>query len=549
MVRESARLKKNVLKDFQAVPCKKESKEQTDANCRKRTAYESTRESGQKNCRGGQKGNNSARGSPKEGGISVKQEITDPEEPHDPLALDVVCEGTSSKKVFEVVKHELDILNIKKEIEDAAEGEDYSNTEFSGYEDLLKNITVQGRNGLKIADDGSSGEDEDAVNNSDEDEEKDDDEDYIEDDEDDPDDPDDPDETYDEYAEYIRLCKRKKVDNSKYCCFECDFKCDVKGELAAHLKTHKSKILKCEYCGDVFIKESARKRHLTYVHQDIINDSTLKEFCKYCNRGYKTKQLLEDHVRIHTGETPFECNKCSKKFRRRGGLLQHLRYHLQIRPFECNVCHRRFKSKSHKNSHMKQHFGVKDYKCEDCGKDFVRKDQLKKHILCVHNQKFMYTCSICNKSFKGHVLSHLRIHMNEKQFKCKECGKCFIQSSQLNVHMRTHTGAKPYQCEVCKVFFSHSSAVRVHMRIHTGEKPIKCQLCPAAFKQLPHLKKHMRCVHKSDKPYVCVPCKAFFAKKNELEDHVSTKKCKPPEDFDSFVETKIEIEEVKLEIV
>ena len=46
--------------------------------------------------------------------------------------------------------------------------------------------------------------------------------------------------------------------------------------------------------------------------------------CRYCGKGFATKQRLERHERIHTGVRPYVCEICSKAFTQK----EHKNYHL-----------------------------------------------------------------------------------------------------------------------------------------------------------------------------------------------------------------------------
>jgi hypothetical protein len=43
--------------------------------------------------------------------------------------------------------------------------------------------------------------------------------------------------------------------------------------------------------------------------------------------SFRSKRLLEEHSRVHTGEFPFFCSNCSKTFTSGSGLKQHFRRH------------------------------------------------------------------------------------------------------------------------------------------------------------------------------------------------------------------------------
>lgn len=75
------------------------------------------------------------------------------------------------------------------------------------------------------------------------------------------------------------------------------------------------------------------------------------------------------------------CDICEKVFKRKEHLAQHVKLHLGLRPFKCEEpnCNKAFSRKEHLMRHCVSHTGKKQFDCDICHKLFSRKDNLNKH--------------------------------------------------------------------------------------------------------------------------------------------------------------------------
>mmetsp|Transcript_10504 Transcript_10504/g.14590 ORF Transcript_10504/g.14590 Transcript_10504/m.14590 type:complete len:161 (+) Transcript_10504:94-576(+) len=82
------------------------------------------------------------------------------------------------------------------------------------------------------------------------------------------------------------------------------------------------------------------------------------------------------------------------------------------------------------------------------------------------DQKAEYTCDYCKKSFKkkSGVVSHIRMHTNERPFQCSLCLRRFNHVSNLNAHMQLHTGNWKYKCNICTKGYSRRDRLLKHVK-------------------------------------------------------------------------------------
>lgn len=141
------------------------------------------------------------------------------------------------------------------------------------------------------------------------------------------------------------------------------------------------------------------------------------------------------------------CNVCQKVFKRKEFLMQHLKSHIGLRPFKCETtgCNKSFSRKEHLLRHENSHTGSKSFSCNICQKKFSRKDNLNKHRRYIDIILF----SDDNIYFIN-TIYYSRIHPESgtSRFSCENCGKMFAHKSQKHKHLLNCNGKNDDQEEV-----------------------------------------------------------------------------------------------------
>ncbi|KPJ15702.1 Zinc finger protein 250 [Papilio machaon] len=283
-----------------------------------------------------------------------------------------------------------------------------------------------------------------------------------------------------------------------------------------NVRRTKAAPIQCVICGLLVISPSAMQNHMR------IHTGEKPFDCSFCEAKFRTKGAMKRHVDTYhcKRERKFTCETCGNSFFRKNDIITHMRVHSGERPYVCPFCSQRFRQAASLIRHKRTHTGEKPYSCPICDKKFGDKNLVRKHQ-SVHSDERNFSCHLCNKCMKSKTAlnAHLNLHTNEKQNICSFCGMAFAMKGNLQTHIRRVHSEKSGQCNICLKTFSN---LEVHMRKHTGEKPFTCGLCNAAFGVKRSLAHHIMFKHENAEKFKCSigECTKTFPTATMLEFHL-----------------------------
>ncbi|KAB0799643.1 hypothetical protein PPYR_07523 [Photinus pyralis] len=160
----------------------------------------------------------------------------------------------------------------------------------------------------------------------------------------------------------------------------------------------------CNVCG-VTIRSDNLNKHILIHIEDPVN-------CTVCGKTCKNSESLRSHMIMHRGIT-YSCKICTKVYKHRGGLIAHRKRHAAggAKTVPCSICGKLFYDKQVLQKHIRSHTGERPYPCKYCNKGFSSLYARNTHTR-QHTNERPYACQFCGAAF--HQKVSLKTHFQSK---------------------------------------------------------------------------------------------------------------------------------------
>ncbi|KAK7090366.1 hypothetical protein V1264_010174 [Littorina saxatilis] len=118
----------------------------------------------------------------------------------------------------------------------------------------------------------------------------------------------------------------------------------------------------------------------------------------------------------------------------------------------------------------------KSYKCSQCRYKTDRKNNLKRHVVTMH-QKSTRVLECCGTLFnsKASLRDHVTL-FHRGGYRCQLCARNFCRKALLRRHLTVHSGQKDFSCDLCGYATSHKSNLERHQRVHARKSSLSSGL-------------------------------------------------------------------------
>ncbi|KAH8239764.1 hypothetical protein KR032_007589 [Drosophila birchii] len=209
-----------------------------------------------------------------------------------------------------------------------------------------------------------------------------------------------------------------KTSIQQFNCTKCSASFSTNTNLRVHMERHEQGIEhRCSICESQFANELALRAHINQEHHKLTQIE-----CEICLKVIEPDEDMATHMQKHKVKTHV-CEVCGSYFTQKSQYNVHMRMHTGERPFQCRICHQTFAHSTVLKLHIRKHTGEKPFRCQLCVDEvaFSQLAHLKNHMKKIHKKQKPYMCEGCNEFFKIKV---------ELQAHSEQCDRCPAEDNE-----------------------------------------------------------------------------------------------------------------------
>ncbi|XP_018530814.1 zinc finger protein 341 isoform X2 [Lates calcarifer] len=284
--------------------------------------------------------------------------------------------------------------------------------------------------------------------------------------------------------------------------------------------------------------------------------------CNYCDKIFSKNFDLQQHIRSHTGEKPFQCIVCGRAFAQKSNVKKHMQTHkvwpmgvastvsrlpvtVKVVPVSSNEEEGgREQQQQQQGEHEEE--GPQQQTSQTQAEEEVAQSEAGGDL-----EESVMEVQADPEGSQGEAVQNghpqAQIHSNQSQqcqaqtkqivvidssYQCQFCASKFKTYFQLKSHLTQHKGEQVYKCVLksCSQTFQKLDQFLEHIRTHQEQLTYRCHLCskvfPSLFELGVHQYSHSFCPQQNTRKettiYRCVKCQSRYSTQEALEQHLLT---------------------------